>query len=195
MLNHIQINIYIVPEYVETFHLISNMPDIISPSTHDGLSLNPADPSGSSGWSTLARSSSASLTLQRRCPVSLPHHRVLQTHRATATPLLRLVSIYVSHTHPASSSPGPGRFGADSPLGVVPAGLEGERLPWVNECDVQDLPAQWAVGGEDARGANPELDQEVWLEGGSHPGVVQVWWGREGGWMETCFYYWLKTVK
>ena len=140
------------------------------------------------GLSTLDGSSSTSLTLQSCCPVSLPHHRVMQTHRATASLLLRLVPVYVSHAHPASSVPGAGRLGADGPLGVVLRSLEGERLPRVDERDVQDLPALRAVGGEDAPGANPELDQQVWLEGGGHPGVVQVWWGREDGWIETYFF-------
>ena len=140
------------------------------------------------GLSTLDGSSSTSLTLQSCCPVSLPHHRVMQTHRATASLLLRLVPVYVSHAHPASSVPRAGRLGADGPLGVVLRSLEGERLPRVDERDVQDLPALRAVGGEDAPGANPELDQQVWLEGGGHPGVVQVWWGREDGWIETYFF-------
>ncbi len=165
------------------------MLDIISLlSTHDDSSLQLSWPIR---VSALDCSSFTSLTLQRRSPVSLPHHWVLQTHRATASLLLRLVPVYVSHTHPASSGPWPARLGADSPLGVVLAGLEGERLPWVDDLDIQNLPAQRAVGGEDACGANPELDQEVWLEGGGHPGVVQVWWGREGGWTGTCFYYFI----
>lgn len=125
------------------------------------------------------RSSSTRLALQRRRPVRLPHHRVLQTHRAPAALLLRMVPVYVSHAHPpaagvASPGPRPGRLSADRPLGVVLAGLEGERLPRRDERDVQDLPAPGAVGGEDARGANPELDQEVGLEGGGHPAVVKV---------------------
>lgn len=142
---------------------------------------------------TLTRSSGPRVELTRRCytftsltfedggPVGLPNHRVLQTHRAAATLLLRLISVYVSHTHPASPSPRPGRVGADSPLGVVLAGLEGEWLSWVYECDVQDFPALCAVWGEDAWRVNPELDQQVWLEGWSHPGVVQVWSGRMNG--------------
>lgn len=124
--------------------------------------------------STLDCSSSTRLTLQRRRAVSLPHHWILQTHSAAASLLLRLVPVNVSHTHPASSGPRPRRHSADCPLGVVLAGLKGKRLPWGDERDVQDLPAQRAVGGEDASGANPELDQEVGLEGGGYPGVVQV---------------------
>ena len=161
---------------------ISIVPNISLKNQHaQQTNLTPA------GLSTLDRSTSTSLTLQRCCPVSLPHHRVTQTHRATASLLLRLVPVYVPHTHPASSGPRARRLGADGPLGVVLRSLEGERLPRVDERDVQDLPALRAVGGEDARGANPELDQEVWLEGGGHPGVVQVWWGREEGWIGTCF--------
>lgn len=110
------------------------------------LPLSPAD----SADSTLDRSSSTSLTLKRCRPVSLPNHWVLQTHRATASILLCLVPVYVSHTYPASPGPHSCRLGADSPLGVVLGGLEGERLPWVDESDVQDLPAQRAVGGEDS---------------------------------------------
>lgn len=119
-------------------------------------------------------SPSTSITLQGRCPVSLPHHRVLLTHGATAALLLCHVPIYVSHAHPASSGAGAGRRRTDSPLGVVLADTEGERLPRVDEFDVQDFPAQGAVGRENASGADPELDQEIGLEGGSHPAVVQV---------------------
>lgn len=138
---------------------------------------------------TLNRCSSTSFTLQRSCPICFPHHRVPLTHSATATFLLGFIPIYISHTHPPTSRPS--RVGADSPLGVVLAGLKGERLAWVEECDIQDLPAQWAVGGKDPSGANPELDQEIWLEGWSHPGVVEVWWSREGGCLTTLF-LWIK---
>ena len=111
--------------------------------------------------SALDCSSSTRLTLQRRRSVSLPDHWIPQTHRAAASLLFRLVPVNVSHTHPASSCPRPSRLGANRPLGVVLAGLESERLPRGDGLDVQDTPAPRAVGGEDASGANPELDQEV----------------------------------
>lgn len=125
------------------------------------LSSGPGIPSCSSSESALTRFSSTALALQRRRPVRLPHHGVLQTHRAAAPLLLRLVPVDVSHTHPSPSGPHPARRGADGPLRVVLAVLEVERLPRVDELDVQDLPSQRAVGGEDACGANPELDQEI----------------------------------
>lgn len=117
---------------------------------------------------TLDRPPSTVLTLQGCSPVGFPHHGVLQTHGPTTTLLLRLVTVDVAHTHPAA------RPGAHRPLGVVLAGLEGEDVARVEERDVQDLPAPRAVGRQDSCGADPELDQEVGLEGGGHPGVVQV---------------------
>lgn len=103
------------------------------------------------------RFSSSTIRIFQNCrPVSLPHHRVSQTHRASPPLLLGLVPIYVSDARPA-----PGSRGAHSPLGVVLAGLEIERLSWVYESDVQDLPSQRAVRREDPGGTNPELHQEV----------------------------------
>lgn len=96
------------------------------------------------------------------------------THCAPTPLLFSLISIYVPDTHPASTSPS--LTGAHRPFGVVLAGLEGERLPRVEQLDVQDLPVLRAVGRKDAWGANPELDQEIWLEGWGHPRMVQIWW-------------------
>lgn len=132
------------------------------------------DTSGSSRLSALDCFSLTVLTVQGRCSVSLPHHRITMTHCASTPLLLSLISIYVPDTHPASTSPS--LTGAHRPFGVVLAGLEGERLPRVEELDVQDLPVIRAVGRKDARGANPELDQEVWLEGWGHPCMIQIWW-------------------
>lgn len=109
----------------------------------------------------VGRSSSTLLPLRRSRPVGLPHDRVLQTHRPAAALLLRLVAVDVAHAHPASPAPrGPGRGGADGPLGVVRAAFEGE-LPQLDDSDVQDLPVAGAVGGQNAAGVNPKLDQEV----------------------------------
>lgn len=145
------------------------------------------DTSGSSRLSALDCFSLTVLTVQGRCSVSLPHHRITMTHCASTPLLLSLISVYVPDTHPASTSPS--LTGAHRPFGVVLAGLEGERLPRVEELDVQDLPVIRAVGRKDARGANPELDQEVWLEGWGHPRVIQIWWRGhkmdEGGF---CFF-------
>lgn len=109
----------------------------------------------------MGRFSSTLLPLHRSLPVGLPHGRVLQTHGPAAALLLRLVAVDVAHAHPASPAPrGPGRGGADGPLGVVHAAFEGE-LPHLDEGDVQDLPVAGAVGGQNASGVNPKLDQEV----------------------------------
>lgn len=171
------------------FWLVTTLREIYTLHLNHQPAWHPAfnpDTSGPRVELTLECYTFTSLTFENGGPVGLPNHRVLQTHRAAAALFLRLVSIYVSHTHPATSGPWPGRAGADSPLGVVLAGLECEWLARVNECDVQDFPAQWAVWGEDTWGVNPELDQEVWLEGWSHPGVVQVWPDRDE-WKRVCY--------
>lgn len=107
---------------------------------------------------TPASPSPAHLTLQRRCPIGLPHRGVLQTHRPAPSLLLSLVAVDVAHTHPASSSIQPTPGGTHGPLGVVVGGLEGDPAAWGDKLDVQDLPAQGAVRGQDASGADPELD-------------------------------------
>lgn len=117
--------------------------------------------SGGGGWGTLNCFPPTVLALQRCRSVSLPNHWILQAHCSSTALLLRLVPVYVPHAHPASPRPSPRRFGADRPLGVVLGVLEGVGLARADERDVQNLPAQRAVGGEDARGANPELNQEV----------------------------------
>lgn len=123
---------------------------------------------------TLHFSSSTTLIIHNCCPVSLPHHRVSQTHGSSATLLLSHIPIDVPYTHPPASSPGTSCLGAHSPLGVVLAGLKFRRLSRVYSCDVQDLPSQGAVRRKDPCGTNPELDQEVRLEGRGHPGMVEV---------------------
>lgn len=115
----------------------------------------------------------ARLALQRRRSIRLPHAHVLPAHGPAPSLLLRLVPVNVPHAHPGPA-PRPASSGAHRPFGVIFRGTEGPLAARREQVYVQNLPAGGAVGWEDAGGATPELHQQVRLQRGSHPGVVQV---------------------
>lgn len=117
---------------------------------------------------------STRLALQRGRAIRLPHGNILPTHGPAPSLLLRLVPVNVPHAHP-SPAPQPASSCAHRPFGVILRGLEGDLAVWRDHVHVQSLPAGGAVGREDAGGATPELNQQVRLQRGSHPGMVQVW--------------------